>query len=85
MQTTPLKKVRTARNISLAALGAAVGASAPHLSNIENLQADASPDLAERLAKFFAPDLTELHILYPRRFMTAEQGSQTSPAVGDQK
>jgi hypothetical protein len=45
-----------------------VGSDTGNLSRIETGEQIARRDLAARLAAFFAPDINELHILYPERY-----------------
>ncbi|RKP44710.1 helix-turn-helix domain-containing protein [Pararobbsia silviterrae] len=65
---SPLRKAREARDLSLKEVAAAVGTFTGNLSRIERGLHNASRDLAAALAKFFAPDITELHIFYPERY-----------------
>ncbi len=76
---TPLKKARTERNWRLADvcdrlrdLGENIDTG--NLSRIERCEQRASPTTAEKLVRVFDGDLTEIHILYPERFTTPEQG-----------
>ncbi len=47
-----------------------------NLSRIENSKQTPSPELAEALARLFAEDgLTEIHILFPKRFPCANDES----------
>lgn len=68
MSSSPLKALRTARGQTLAAVAAAVSTDVGNLSRIENQKQKASPELAERLAKFFGHAVTEMQILYPERY-----------------
>ena len=56
------------RGLSIYVVADAVGTNPGNLSRVERAVQNASPALAERLATFFQPDLTELEILYPDRF-----------------
>lgn len=64
----PLKTVRIRRGHTLDQVAQAVGTDSGNLSRIENGKQKASPDLAERLAKHFGGEITEIQILYPERF-----------------
>lgn len=68
---TPLKQVRIKRGQTLGDVARAVGTDIGNLSRIENAKQSASPDLAERLARHFGYELTEIQIIYPERFMHA--------------
>jgi putative transcriptional regulator len=63
-----LKIARQKRGKSIHFVAKAVRTSPGNLSRVENLKQRPSPKLAARLAAFFAPELTELQILYPERF-----------------
>ena len=66
---TPLKLARIKRDCTLAEVSAAVGTNTGNLSRIENRKQQASPELAEKLAKHFGYEITEIQILYPERFV----------------
>ncbi|RRV29632.1 XRE family transcriptional regulator [Pseudomonas sp. o96-267] len=71
---SPLRKARKKRGWSLQQvidLVAELGGSADvgALSRIERCLQTATPALAEKLCLAFGGELTELQILYPRRFM----------------
>ena len=68
--TTPLRLLRKRQNKTLKDVALALNATVSHLSRIENAQMKASPDLAERLAKYFGHEVSEIQILYPERFAT---------------
>ena len=54
-------------------LAQACGVSQSHLSRLETLHAKCTPAIAERIAAVFPRDvLTEIHLLYPERFMRDE-------------
>lgn len=67
----PLKAARTRRGLTLDQVSQAVGTDSGNLSRIENGKQKASPDLAERLAKYFGGEITEIQILYPERFSSS--------------
>ena len=66
---TPLKRTRVLQKMTLRAVAAATGTVTGNLSRIENGKQRASPELAERLAKYFGYAVNEIQILYPERFM----------------
>lgn len=68
---SPLKAARLKRGQTLYTVAAAVGTDAGNMSRIENGKQKASPDMAEKLAKHFGYEITEIQILYPERFMAA--------------
>lgn len=65
---SPLKQTRIKRNGTLAEVSEAVGTNPGNLSRIENGKQKASPNLAEKLAKYFGHEITEIQILYPERY-----------------
>lgn len=73
---TPLKKARNQLGKTLAEVSQEVGTDSGNLSRIENCKQKASPELAERLAKYFGYAVTEIQILYPERFMQAAEVAQ---------
>jgi len=64
---TPLRRVREKKGQTIVEVCRAVGADPGNLSRIENGKQKASTELAEKLANYFAPEITELEILYPER------------------
>jgi transcriptional regulator with XRE-family HTH domain len=66
--TTPLRKLRHARGFSLAYVARRVGTFTGNLSRIECGKQEASKAISASLAAFFAPELTEMHVLYPERY-----------------
>lgn len=67
-RVTPLKGLRVGRGISIHKVAEAVGTYGGNLSRIENGKQRCSPELAEKLAKFYGYAITEIEILYPERF-----------------
>lgn len=65
---SPLKATRVKRGQTLAEVSQAVGTDSGNLSRIENGRQTASPQLAEKLAKHFGYEITEIQIVYPERF-----------------
>jgi transcriptional regulator with XRE-family HTH domain len=76
---TPLRKIRQGRGLSLQNVAKAVKSDTGNLSRIETGEQIARRDLAARLAAFFAPDINELHIIYPERF----PGWMAAPIVAE--
>jgi transcriptional regulator with XRE-family HTH domain len=72
---SPLKQARLRRNITLNEVSAAIGASTGNLSRIENGLQKARPKLAEKLARYFGHEITEIQILYPERYSPADAGA----------
>lgn len=70
---TPLKEIRVRRGLTLDAVSRSVDTDTGNLSRIENGKQGASVQLAERLSKFYAGEISELAILYPDRFRTAHE------------
>jgi transcriptional regulator with XRE-family HTH domain len=72
---TPLRNARTRRGWTLTEVSArllAIGADSTdtgNLSRIERGEQRASTTLAENLCLVFEGELSELHILYPERYM----------------
>jgi transcriptional regulator with XRE-family HTH domain len=66
---TPLKAIRLRRELTLAQVAAAVKSDTGNLSRVERGEQTASVELAEKLAKFFGHEVTEMQILYPSRYM----------------
>jgi transcriptional regulator with XRE-family HTH domain len=69
---THLRAERTKRGISTAQLAIAVGVSSPTINRIENRKMRASPELAERIAKFFDNAVTRDQILFPADYVESE-------------
>ncbi|MFZ3193955.1 MAG: helix-turn-helix transcriptional regulator [Moraxellaceae bacterium] len=69
----PLRKARKSRSMTLTELGDLVLVDSGNLSRIERFQQRVSPDLAEKIAAVFAGELTEMHLLYPERYVVKER------------
>lgn len=67
---TPLKVERCKRNLSATDLAQAMGVTQPTINRIENGRKRPSPDLANRLAKFFDNAVTRDQILFPEDYPT---------------
>ena len=65
---SPLRKARERTGQTIVEVCRAVGTDPGNLSRVENGKQRSSTVLAERLAKHFGSDLTEMEILYPERF-----------------
>jgi transcriptional regulator with XRE-family HTH domain len=66
---SPLRKVRERKGQTITEVGRAVTVDPGNLSRIENCKQKASTELAEKLAKHFNNEITEMEILYPDRFI----------------
>lgn len=64
---SPLRMARKKRDLKIKQVAAATGVDSGNLSRIERGDS-ASKETAEKLAAFFAGEITEIHILYPERF-----------------
>jgi transcriptional regulator with XRE-family HTH domain len=68
-----LTALRKSHGLSLADAAISAGITAPHLCRIERGKTCASPAVAARLAKLFAGQIDEMHILYPERYTEASR------------
>lgn len=70
---TPLQRARIldTRQLSQEAVADAVGLTQSYYSRIERGLVQASPEIAEKLARFFGHKVSEIEILYPERFASA--------------
>jgi len=59
--------------MTLNELGDLVLVDGGNLSRIERFQQKVSPDLAAKIAAVFAGELTEMHLLYPERYVVKER------------
>jgi putative transcriptional regulator len=73
---TPLRRIREAKNYSLAEVAEGTFCDRGNLSRIETCKQKPSLDLAAALVNFFNKEITEMEILYPERFMSKEELSQ---------
>jgi transcriptional regulator with XRE-family HTH domain len=64
---TPLKHIRKSRGMTAAGVAAALSMDQGHYTKIEN-GASTSAATAAKIAAYFAPAITEIHVLYPDRF-----------------
>lgn len=67
---TPLRAMRVKKALSLSKVAYAVNCDLGHLSRIERGVHTASLELAERLSRFYCGEITEMQILYPKRYQT---------------
>nr|WP_310615815.1 helix-turn-helix transcriptional regulator [Pantoea cypripedii] len=76
---TPLRAVRQAKGLTLNQVAEAIQLDVGNLSRIERGIQIASLDVAERLSIFFKGQVTEMQILYPKRFVLTEAEQRTNP------
>jgi transcriptional regulator with XRE-family HTH domain len=69
MDVSPIRQVRKQRGQTIEQVAAAVGTDAGNMSRIERLMQRPSLEMAEKLAKHFGYAITEMEILYPKRFI----------------
>ena len=74
---SPLRQVRERKGQTITEVGRAVTVDPGNLSRIENCKQKASTELAEKLAKHFGHEISEMEILYPDRFIVADAPSAT--------
>lgn len=67
--THPLKLARKARQMTLTQLAELVHVDTGNLSRIERFQQKPSTEIAARIAGVFAGEITEMHLLYPERYL----------------
>jgi transcriptional regulator with XRE-family HTH domain len=65
---SPLRKLRKSHGMTLSHVAIGVQVDPATLSRIERCEQVPSIELAERLARFFQGEISELHILYPSRY-----------------
>jgi len=75
---TPLRLARERHGLTIVQVSASAGIDPGNLSRIERGVQVPSLELAERLAKQFEGELTELQILYPERYVAAGQGAEAA-------
>lgn len=69
---SPLRKLRKSHGLTLSLVASGVQVDPATLSRIERCEQVPSVELAERLARFFKGEISELHILYPSRYQVAD-------------
>lgn len=72
MLITPLRKARINANLTIVEVASAVKCDPGNLSRMERGIQRPTAEMAEKLAQLFKPELSELQVLYPERFI--EQG-----------
>ncbi len=74
---TPLRKLRKQKKgLAGTSIALAIGIDASHYYGIEKGTSTASPELAEKISRYFGGAITELQILYPERFMPQREPNQ---------
>ncbi|HEC8346209.1 TPA: helix-turn-helix transcriptional regulator [Providencia rettgeri] len=66
---TPLRKIRLEEQLTISEVATAINCDVGNLSRLERGTQAASLELAERLARFYGDKITEMQILYPKRYM----------------
>lgn len=66
---SPLRQVREAKGQTIVEVCHAAGIDPGNLSRIENGKQKPSIEIAEKLAKHFDGEISEMQILYPGRFV----------------
>jgi len=66
---SPLRQIREAKGQTIVEVCRSVGIDPGNLSRIENGKQKPSTEIAEKLAKHFGGEITEMEILYPERFV----------------
>ncbi|WBG90053.1 helix-turn-helix transcriptional regulator [Pantoea piersonii] len=67
--TTPLRKMRVEKKLTISEVAAATQLDVGNLSRIERGIQVPSLETAEKLSRFFKGKITEMQILYPQRYM----------------
>lgn len=73
---TPLRKIREKYKQSLQEVANAIDSDVGNLSRIERGLQVPSLELAEKISRHFKGKITELHILYPHRYVKNETVSK---------
>lgn len=68
---TPLRKMRVEKGLTISDVAVATQLDVGNLSRIERGIQVTSLETAERLARYFGQQITEMQILYPQRYMEA--------------
>jgi transcriptional regulator with XRE-family HTH domain len=69
--STPLRVEREKRGMTTEELAIAVGVRQPTISRVESGRSRPSPELADRLAKYFGNAVTRDQILFPEDYVEA--------------
>jgi len=75
---SPLRLIRESKGQTIVEVGRAVSVDPGNLSRIENCKQKSSTELAEKLAKHFNHEITEIEILYPDRFVPSTPSASSS-------
>nr|DAI68064.1 MAG TPA: Helix-turn-helix XRE-family like protein [Caudoviricetes sp.] len=67
--TTPLRKMRVEKKLTISEVAMATQLDVGNLSRIERGMQVPSLETAEKLSRFFKGKITEMQILYPQRYM----------------
>lgn len=67
--TTPLRKMRVEKKLTISEVAIATQLDVGNLSRIERGMQVPSLETAEKLSRFFKGKITEMQILYPQRYM----------------
>lgn len=78
---TPLRNMRVKKELKITDVAHAVNCDPGYLSRVERGVHTASPELAEKLSRFYSGEITELQILYPKRYTRA---SESQPPIINQ-
>jgi transcriptional regulator with XRE-family HTH domain len=70
---SPLRQIRERKGQTIVEVCRAVSTDPGNLSRVENGKQKASTELAEKLAKHFENEITEMEILYPDRYASGEE------------
>jgi len=73
IKITPLRAIRLKQDKNLVDVARAVNIDTARLSRIERQEAGVSTVLAEKLAKYYKKKITELEILYPKRYLVSHK------------
>jgi transcriptional regulator with XRE-family HTH domain len=71
MKDSRLLLARRRRNLTQMEVAAACGLTQSFYGKIETREASPSPETAEKIARFFGHEVTEMQLLYPERYETA--------------
>ena len=83
--TSPLKKARLKRELTLQQVANEVGIDTGNLSRIERGIQVPSKDLTEKLAQYFNGEVTETQIIYPERFAAGEESTGSESTAKPQE
>lgn len=69
---SPLRKLRKSHGYTLQHVAKGVQVDPAILSRVERCEQAPSTELAERLAQFYAGEISEMQILYPNRYQLSD-------------